>query len=171
MGASSFCVAGTPSVIEKNICTDSSSHLRCQPPRRGGLLAKRRSFAYCQSLPLGERLSPAGERCRASDRVGSSGTAQAVTEGVSIPHHPICENFNFLLDLSGLLCYTHAVRHIPPMGKGDIVWTTRKSPAAVAARPLSPKLPRLRPLTHPLCPPKASPPPAAATRTAPFSLA
>ena len=50
------------------------------------------------------------------------------------------------------------------MGKGDILWTTRKSPAA-AARPLSPKLPRLRPLTHPLCPPKASPPPAAATRT------
>lgn len=44
------------------------------------------------------------------------------------------------------------------MGKGDILWTTRKSPAAVAARPPSPKLPRLRPLTHPLCPPKASPP-------------
>ena len=43
------------------------------------------------------------------------------------------------------------------MGKGDILWTTRKSPAAVAARPPSPKLPRLRPLTHPLCPPKASP--------------
>jgi DNA-binding FrmR family transcriptional regulator len=54
--------------------------------------------------------------------------------------------FNFLLDLSGLLCYTHAVRHIPPMGKGDILWTTRKSPAAVAARPPSPKLPRLRPV-------------------------
>ena len=34
------------------------------------------------------------------------------------------------------------------MGKGDILWTTRKSPAAVAARPPSPKLPRLRPLTH-----------------------
>ena len=33
------------------------------------------------------------------------------------------------------------------MGKGDILWTTRKSPAAVAARPPSPKLPRLRPLT------------------------
>ena len=33
------------------------------------------------------------------------------------------------------------------MGKGDIVWTTRKSPAAVAARPPSPKLPRLPPLT------------------------
>ena len=45
--------------------------------------------------------------------------------------------FNSLLDLSGLLCYTHAVRHIPPMGKGDILWTTRKSPAAVAARPPS----------------------------------
>ena len=41
--------------------------------------------------------------------------------------------FNSLLDLSGLLCYTHAVRRIPPMGKGDILWTTRKSPAAVAA--------------------------------------
>mgnify|MGYP003157908619 CR=1 FL=1 len=40
--------------------------------------------------------------------------------------------FNSLLDLSGLLCYTHAVRCIPPMGKGDILWTTRKSPAAVA---------------------------------------
>ena len=35
------------------------------------------------------------------------------------------------------------------MGKGDILWTTRKSPAAVAARPPSPKLPRLRPLTVP----------------------
>ena len=35
-----------------------------------------------------------------------------------------------------------------------------KKPCCCCGTPAQPKLPRLRPLTHPLCPPKASPPPA-----------
>ena len=84
-----FSDKATPRCSKKGLLqrTPSVTASPCQLPLGGSLGVT----VSCESLPLRERLPPAGGRCRVSDKGRTGGIASAMTEGVM--HSPFLRNF------------------------------------------------------------------------------